>query len=623
MDIKSEKRASISKDLWVVGTGHSNPELDTVVLSIGKGTPKTDIESGNNVALPSAGSSGLCLNALESLERICATLSNSDLGSLEMTTDDDQSQSEVDIGHPSETESDDLKTHTRSSTTPITNEMIKTQRGSFLDAMSSLFNSDLILGSVAPRSTIPTSFPLVARADAELSASEMLTEVPPSPPVNPNWRTEQQLNQERPANLRTNFSSRSSLHLSKLPVVTGIARRIGRAVHTPLSSHQSSRRQSGSLNASDSPSFHGSVAPPSENSTLMSTISKSHRDATRQNTVRTCASTSSVPAKRQSRDSLSRHFMMSTAPKGSSSVTAANKKPSVSKTCPVPLLEPPKASVHALKQVQGAANSVSKPQSRPPTSGDSKTSTGRGILRQLSNIPASASKSRPSIVSAAASPRLIETPLQVKSRLPSGKPQTPSSQNDTSVSSLLCELSAPNAQTPAAASGIDPISTPPKISIARHAKTKLRSNTINKYSPMKSSPLSQTVVIVSADLESESTALNGEKSAPPLTSGHASTLRITGDKSLPLLSPARFMSKSAVLKAQVKKNPNTSTAVAKLDVSSPPTAAFMKPVDHLPMKATKRMTNSMKPLIPTWTPGMSTPAQCRRMFRNSLSMVVR
>ena len=620
MDIKSEKRASISKDLWVVGTGHSNLELDTV-LSIGKGTPKTDIESGNNVALPSAvsaGSSGLCLTALESLERICATLSNSDLGSLEMTTDDDQSQSEVDIGHPSETESDDLKIYTRSSTTPITNEMIKTQRGSFLDAMSSLFNSDLILGSVAPRSTIPTSFPLVARADAELSASQMLTEVPPPPPVNPNWRTEQQLDQERPANVRTNFSSRSSLHLSKLPVVTGIARRIGRAVHT---SQQSSRRRSGSLNASDSPSFHGSVAPPSENSTLMSTISKSHRDATRQKTVRTCAPTSSLPAKRQSRDSLSRHSMMSTAPKGSSSVTAANK-PSVSKTCLVPLLEPPKASVRALKQVQGTVNSVSKPQPRPPISGDSKTSTGRGILRRLSNIPASASKSRPSIVSAAASPRLIETPLQVKSRLPSGKPQTPSSQNDTSVSSLLCELSAPNAQTPAAARGIDPISTPPKISIARHAKTKLRSNT-NNYSPMKSSPLSQTVVIVSADLESESTALNGEKSAPPLTSGHASTLRITGDKSLPLLSPARFMSKSAVLKAQVKKNPNTSTAVAKLDVSSPPTAAFMKPVDRLPMNATKRMTNSMKPLIPTWTPGMSTPAQCRRMFRNSLSMVVR
>lgn len=35
--------------------------------------------------------SGICLAALESLERICETLSSSDLGSLEVTSDDEQS----------------------------------------------------------------------------------------------------------------------------------------------------------------------------------------------------------------------------------------------------------------------------------------------------------------------------------------------------------------------------------------------------------------------------------------------------------------------------------------------------------------------------------------------------
>jgi hypothetical protein len=60
---------------------------------------------------------------------------------------------------------------------------------------------------------------------------------------------------------------------------------------------------------------------------------------------------------------------------------------------------------------------------------------------------------------------------------------------------------------------------------------------------------------------------------------------------------------------------------------APPTAAFMRPTAHPASSSTRRMSNSIAPLIPNWTPsskhGVLSPTKCRNIFRNSLSMVVR
>jgi hypothetical protein len=149
-------------------------------------------------------------------------------------------------------------------------------------------------------------------------------------------------------------------------------------------------------------------------------------------------------------------------------------------------------------------------------------------------------------------------------------------------------------------------------------RTKPRSNTVNGFSPARPSPLSRNVITPSDTRNSRSSwkrqsvqvvsSTHTKAAAPTIGVGRTSN---ADETTAPPLRPVERCS----TKHQGAKHGECDPP------SAAPTAAFMKPVNKSATKAAKRMTNSIKPLIPTWTAGSS--SRCDNMFRNSLSMIVR
>ncbi|KIM45359.1 hypothetical protein M413DRAFT_338575 [Hebeloma cylindrosporum] len=228
-------------------------------------------------------------------------------------------------------------------------------------------------------------------------------------------------------------------------------------------------------------------------------------------------------------------------------------------------------------------------------------SNSRCTLSHLSSIPSPKGKAVPSI------------------RLPSFSP--PSSQTKPRSNTINTLSPLPPA-----------FSTPSPTALAAAASTKPRSNTINTYSPISRSPLSRQVInnntIHSIESPTEvpkssrpsqsSTTKRGQHQPKSALSSRMNTPTTTPN-STKITLPLRVNKKAAAVKAQ------------QIDVRepgpAPPTAAFMRPTVHPASSSTRRMTNSIAPLIPNWTPssknGVLSPTKCRNMFRNSLSMVVR
>ncbi|KAF9478787.1 hypothetical protein BDN70DRAFT_724010 [Pholiota conissans] len=143
--------------------------------------------------------------------------------------------------------------------------------------------------------------------------------------------------------------------------------------------------------------------------------------------------------------------------------------------------------------------------------------------------------------------------------------------------------------------------------------TKPRSNTVNTYSPINRSPLSQHVMNNSVEFQSR---LNDSKTSPsmPLPTSH----QRTSVQKLAASKLAKSISKSIPLRV----TKSTVAGPTALSRPSPPTAAFMVP--NKPISTGRRTGSSVAPLIPncpTSSNGVISPSQCRSLLRNSLSMV--
>ncbi|KAJ3503753.1 hypothetical protein NLJ89_g8293 [Agrocybe chaxingu] len=272
--------------------------------------------------------------------------------------------------------------------------------------------------------------------------------------------------------------------------------------------------------------------------------------------------------------------------------------------------------------------------------------------------------------SAIASPRPVIFPLLLQQLLPLKNPSSPHQPPcsphpapETQVRSQAHAQTKPRSHTVNTISPLPPaLSTPSQQALDDAAAAKKpRSNTVNTYSPVRSSPLAQSVVnAVRASRDSMgmrmrgkpgSTAVGGAGRSPgeqvqpvgspatptvpsPNTSpsvshtakGGTAPLRIAKKTTAAQAKPSTPASPSQVSPASSMKKPQppaTSHGNIHLDAETPPTAAFMQPKASAPSKnniRTKRMTNSIAPLIPNWSPGAA-PARCKGIFRNSLSMV--
>lgn len=154
--------------------------------------------------------------------------------------------------------------------------------------------------------------------------------------------------------------------------------------------------------------------------------------------------------------------------------------------------------------------------------------------------------------------------------------------------------------------------------------TKPRSNTVNTYSPIHRSPLSQHVINNSLDSEFQSRS-NDPSPESPSTPVQPSTQRVSIQKLAAASRIAQSISKS-ITPLRVTKKPATISSqpsAARQGGPTPPTAAFM--VQNKPIPSGGRRTgSSVAPLIPncpTSSNGVISPSQCRSMLRTSLSMV--
>ena len=208
------------------------------------------------------------------------------------------------------------------------------------------------------------------------------------------------------------------------------------------------------------------------------------------------------------------------------------------------------------------------------------------------------------------------TPSPKGKVVPSVKP------NVSSLSPL--SQTKPRANTINTISPLPPsLSTPSPMALVAAAPTatKPRSNTINTYSPTSQPPLSRRVFNNSINFMASPTLVPKSRLSSTLKKGKSAlSLRIntptfTTSISTKTTLPLRVNKKAAVKNDMREPGP------------APPTAAFMRPTVHPASSSTRRMSNSIAPLIPNWTPssknGVLSPTKCRNMFRNSLSMVVR
>ncbi|PPQ93186.1 hypothetical protein CVT25_007943 [Psilocybe cyanescens] len=273
----------------------------------------------------------------------------------------------------------------------------------------------------------------------------------------------------------------------------------------------------------------------------------------------------------------------------------------------IPLTPPRKVapSISTPRPKQALSNPGSSYQRTPPMAEakSSKPSMGQSFMRRLSNVPVPRSKANPATTQ---SVRTDPTHLA---------PPSPGS------------LTKPRSHTINTVSPLPPSLSTPSPEALKASSTKPRSHTVNTYSPTTRSPLSRLAADASADYKAtqqhEISRPNPvsppQKFVPKLSSSSPSSSR-TG--------AAAVKTCNTTLPLRVHKSSSAKRQASEETGPAPPTAAFMRPAASPASSNARRMTNSIAPLIPNWTPataanGGMTPKQCRSMFRNSLSMVVR
>lgn len=213
------------------------------------------------------------------------------------------------------------------------------------------------------------------------------------------------------------------------------------------------------------------------------------------------------------------------------------------------------------------------------------------------------------------------------SNMPSPKGKVVSSVRPSLPSLFPPSQTKPRANTINTLSPLPPsLSTPSPMSlVAAAAATKPRSNTINTYSPISRSPLSRHV-INNNSMESPTEILKSRLSSNVKRGKHQPKSALSSRMNTPTSTTS--ISTKTTLPLRVNKKAVKSQQIDVHESGpAPPTAAFMRPTVHPASSNTRRMSNSIAPLIPNWTPssknGVLSPTKCRNMFRNSLSMVVR
>ena len=189
----------------------------------------------------------------------------------------------------------------------------------------------------------------------------------------------------------------------------------------------------------------------------------------------------------------------------------------------------------------------------------------------------------------------------------------------------------PRANTINALSPLPPaLSTPsPMALVAAAAATKPRSNTINTYSPISRSPLSRQVIKNTSidSLDSPTEVLKSKLSSNVKKGQYQPRSALSSRMNTPASTTSISTKTTLPLRVNKKAAAKTRQTDMREPGPAPPTAAFMRPTVHPASSSTRRMSNSIAPLIPNWTPssknGVLSPTKCRNMFRNSLSMVVR
>jgi hypothetical protein len=204
-----------------------------------------------------------------------------------------------------------------------------------------------------------------------------------------------------------------------------------------------------------------------------------------------------------------------------------------------------------------------------------------------------------------------------------------------SIKPNLSSLSPPPSQTKPRANTINALSplppalsTPSPMALVAAAATKPRSNTISTYSPISRSPLSRQVINNSIDSMDSPTEVLKSKLSPNVKKGQHQPKSALSSR---MNTPASTTSISTKTTLPLRVNKKAAAKTRQTDMRepgpAPPTAAFMRPTVHPASSSTRRVSNSIAPLIPNWTPssknGVLSPTKCRNMFRNSLSMVVR
>ena len=530
---------------------------------------ETEYLSQKQKSVDSKGNTTL-FTTLSSLERICASLSSSDLGSLEETSDDDESRSRASDDSGGSLDRPTVKVEPLGS--PDT------------DTTAEKDQSSVYLVPDCPElspsiSTSPPSTPLGLAWSFYSEGSQAADTSPTSThfsDIIPIVKQGTIVYEDSP-------SFRSSLNLSKFPVVSGFAKRLSRAI-TKIEDNSTGQCVP---HVSDSSSLLGNTHLRSGSTTTGS----------KNTSPRISKSTSSS-------------FILPGRQKPSTKSTTPSKKTTTpEKTSTVPEAPTTPATPPSTKRVKGAAETT--PISY--TSQESKFSMGRTFLRRLSNIPGTVSRTRfspttsesPKGTSAGPNRTRIflmpSAPVPTKSQAQSQKATTPKAPTLTA---------AANGTTQTSANAVGPL------------RTKPRSNTINDYSPAKSSPLSQNVITASSGRPDSSSSWK-RRSVQVILSTHTKGTTTEGartDKTVPAAAAAM----SPMLTERRRSTKRQHVKNGDLEPTMTPTAAFMKPVSKS-AKVAKRMTNSIKPLIPTWNAGSSSPSspQCSNMFRNSLSMIVR
>lgn len=162
------------------------------------------------------------------------------------------------------------------------------------------------------------------------------------------------------------------------------------------------------------------------------------------------------------------------------------------------------------------------------------------------------------------------------------------------------------------------LSTPRPEKLSPTSPFKPRSYTINTVSPTSSTRRSPRPERPMAPTKPRSNTIN----ATPVSQSHTA-------KTISSSAKRRSNTLDSYLQvpSKIARSPTRTKAVSSEDIT-PPTAAFMRRPDvkTAPVN-TRRMTNSVAPLIPNWSPashnGALSTTQYRNMLRGGVNMVVR